>query len=162
MPTQHQLNLRLELVPCRAAASTHLHGKVSGDAADLDTDGSSVTVPCVLLDLLEVAGRYPTLVVTLLFILLFLSTGPILRTLVLLSGLWANGDGLIFLGWRRQSAMAHAALLVQSSTAQRSQEKPARNQGSKDSEERRLRVSPAAPAARPQCWAVGLASRGRS
>lgn len=95
--------LRLEPVPCRAAASTHLHGKISGDAADLDADGSSVTVPCVLLDLLEVAGCYPTLVITLLLILLFLSTGPILRALVLLSGLWANGDGLSFLGWGRVS-----------------------------------------------------------
>lgn len=161
MPTRHRLSPRLEPVPCRAAASTHLHGKVSGDTADLDTNGSSVTVPRVLLGLLKVAGCYPALVVALLFPLLFLSAGPILRALVLLSGLWANGDGLSFLGWRRQSAMAHAVLLVQSSTAQRSQEKPARDQGSKDSE-RRLWVSPAAPAARPRCWAGGVASRGRS
>lgn len=105
-------------VPCRAAASTHLHGKVSGDAADLDPDGSSVTVPCGLLDLLEVAGRYPTLVITLL-VLLFLSTGPILRGLVLFSGLWANGDGLSFLGWRRQSAMGQAMLWSETRGARR-------------------------------------------
>lgn len=106
-------------------------------------------MPRVLLDLLEVAGCYPTLVITPLLVLLFLSTGPILRALVLLSGLWANGDGLSFLGWRRRSAIAHTTL-------------PVRNQGSKDSEERRLWVSPAAPAAPPRCWAGGLASRERS
>ena len=146
--------LRLEPGPCRAAAGTHLHGKVRGDAADLDADRSSVTVSCVLLNLLEVAGCYPSLVVTLLLVILFLlSTGPILRALVLLSGLWADGDGLSLLGWRRQSARAQA------SAARRSWEKLPRNQGSKDREERRLWVSPAAPAAPPRCWAGELASR---
>lgn len=75
-------------------------------------------MPCVLLDLLEVAGRYPTLVITLL-VLLFLSTGPILRALALLSGLWANGDGLSFLGWRIESATGHATLWSETRGARR-------------------------------------------
>lgn len=75
------------------STGTHLHGEVCGDAADLDAIRSSITVPCVLLDLLEVAGCYPALIVALL-IFLFISTGLMLRALVLLSVLRANRDGL--------------------------------------------------------------------
>lgn len=141
--------LRLVPVPRGAVASTHLHGKVCGDAADLDTNGCSVTVPHVLLGLLEVAGCYPALVVALLFIPLFLRTGLILRTLLLLSGLCADGGGRSFLGWRSQVRYSSCCA-------------PGREQGSKDSGDRRLQVPPAAPAAPPRCWAAALASTGRS
>lgn len=76
-------------------------------------------MPRVLLDLLEVAGCDPTLVVALLLILLFLSTVPILRALVLLSGIRANSGGLVFLGARGESALAHATLRSESRAARR-------------------------------------------
>lgn len=93
----HLVLLRVELFSSRAAPSTNLHGEVGGDAANLDIYRSSVAVPCILLNLLEVAGGYPALIVTLILIFLFLSTGPILRALVLLSGLRTNRDSLSFL-----------------------------------------------------------------
>lgn len=97
-----------EAIPCKRVTGTYLHDEVHGDAADLDAVRSSVTVPHVLMDLLGVAGCYPPLIITLLLVLL-ISPGLMLRALMLLSSLWANRDGLSFLGWRRQSSvMAHA------------------------------------------------------
>lgn len=64
-------------IPCNTVTGTYLHGKVHGDAADLDAVRSSITVPHILMDLLEVAECYPTLIITLLLVLL-ITTGLML------------------------------------------------------------------------------------